>query len=89
MVAGVHEMENLYPPGVRNTANVCYASSIIHCLLNQEIFKRAFEDAASNKSSSTTCQGGRKIYIMCSAIKPTKNTLQYLKSVLLLQWPIF
>ena len=70
MVAGVHEMENLYLPGVRNTANT---SRIIHCLLNQETFKRAFEDAASDKSSSTTCQGGRKIYIMCSAIKQTKT----------------
>ena len=30
-----------YPPGFRNTANSCFASSVLQCLLNQSIFKDA------------------------------------------------
>ena len=32
------------PPGIHNSGNICFASSVIHCLFNQELFRRALHD---------------------------------------------
>ena len=53
-------MNRVFPPGIENTANICFASSTLQCLLNQDIFRRAFRDVGvSHVSSCTSCQEGK------------------------------
>ena len=33
----------LLPPGIKNEGNICFASSILHCLLNQKDFCRLLD----------------------------------------------
>ena len=39
--APVYVRNILIPPGISNTANVCYANSMLQCLFNQEVFVEA------------------------------------------------
>ena len=34
----------LLPPGIRNEGNICYASSILHLLMNQRVFVEVLDD---------------------------------------------
>ena len=34
----------LQPPGTHNSGNVCFATSILHCLFNQELFREVLRD---------------------------------------------
>ena len=38
----------LFPPGINNPSNVCYANSILQCLFNQQIFRDACASARCN-----------------------------------------
>ena len=31
----------LFPPGIKNDANICYANSILQCMYSEEVFVRA------------------------------------------------
>ena len=33
----------LVPPGIRNIGQICYASSVLQCLFNQEVFSNALQ----------------------------------------------
>lgn len=53
-------MDRLVPPGIKNRANICFASSTLQCLLNQEVFRRAFADVGtSHVSACKSCQEGK------------------------------
>ena len=38
----------LFPPGIRNEGNICYASSILQLFMNQKVFVEVLADVASN-----------------------------------------
>ena len=41
----------LVPPGIQNSGNTCFASSILHCLFNQQLFRSAFHEIMSSHVS--------------------------------------
>ena len=58
--ARVHaEMTSLSPPGITNEGNICFASSILHCLLNQQVFIRVLDRVKLQHSPRCNeCQQG-------------------------------
>ena len=47
----------LFPPGIKNQSNICFASSSLHCLLNQQVFTRVTDSAKVHHSSRCSeCQ---------------------------------
>ena len=50
--------EMLIPPGIRNCGNICFASSILQCLFNQGIFRKAVSDVGElHIPSCEECKG--------------------------------
>ena len=50
----------LFPPGIKNQSNICFASSSLHCLLNQQVFTRVIDSAKVHHSSRCSeCQQGQ------------------------------
>ena len=45
----------LQPPGILNTANNCYSSSVLQCLLNHPIFFELFQ-LSKGRDNCETCQ---------------------------------
>jgi ubiquitin C-terminal hydrolase len=55
----------LLPPGIRNEENICFASSILQCLLNQQLFRKVFIDVgASHASACKECKQGFYQYLV-------------------------
>ena len=53
------EMTSLSPPGTTNEGNICFASSILHCLLNQRVFFRVLDRVKLQHSPRCNeCQQG-------------------------------
>ena len=42
------------PPGIQNSGNICFASSILHCLFNQSFFRDLLYDV--KQSHSPECE---------------------------------
>ena len=40
----VSQFVMLLPPGIENSGNICFASAVLHCLLNQKLFREVVED---------------------------------------------
>ena len=38
-----YTVEMLFPPGIKNEGNICFASSVLQCLLNQKVFVEALD----------------------------------------------
>ena len=38
---GLYNKRALFPPGIRNSTNNCYANSILQCLCNNDVFRNA------------------------------------------------
>ena len=52
-------MPALLPPGIRNDGNICFASSILQCLLNQPLFRKLLADiGVSHVSACDVCAQG-------------------------------
>ena len=52
-------MSVLLPPGIRNEGNICFASSILQCLLNQTLFKKVLADiGVSHVPACDVCEQG-------------------------------
>ena len=47
-IVGVFREKPEKPPGIANTGNICYASSVLHCLLNHSIFREVAESIVMN-----------------------------------------
>ena len=70
----------LIPPGMSNTANVCYANSMLQCLFNQEVF---VEDC-HNYVSRTPQKGCKKCPICYPQHQRGMLTFNTLKLVFIL-----
>ena len=46
-------MEMLLPPGISNSGNICFASSILQCLFNQQLFREVLQDIVVTQNSSS------------------------------------
>ena len=53
----------LIPPGITNIGNICYASSVLHCFFNQEVFVKGLEEL-SNLHHGCGCEPGLISYKM-------------------------
>lgn len=50
----------LFPPGIKNCGNLCFANSILQCLLSQRIFKKAFTEFAEHHTNHCAdCMPGK------------------------------
>ena len=55
----------LLPPGIRNRANICFASSVLQYLLNQQLFKTTIEKLqVSHMPTCEECQQSNAARIM-------------------------
>ena len=60
----IQRLGMVFSPGIRNSGNVCFASWILQCLLNQQLFQKATDDAASfHKHKCYDCMKA-KFYIL-------------------------
>ena len=49
----------LLPPGIRNDGNACFASSVLQCLFNQELFRKILADIQdSHAPACKECKQG-------------------------------
>ena len=69
----------LFPPGFENTGNICFASSVLQCLLNQQVFKEALDTiGVYHTPACQECQQGLfheiLFHIVCVLNKPSGNT---------------
>ena len=46
-------MEMLLRPGISNSGNLCFASSILQCLFNQQLFREVLQDIVVTQNSSS------------------------------------
>ena len=51
----------LLPPGIHNSGNICFASSILQCLLNLQLFREMFHDVG--EVHMPTCEDCKKGYL--------------------------
>ena len=51
-------MSTLVPPGIRNDGNKCFASSVLQCLFNQELFRSIFSSVGG--SPAPACENCKK-----------------------------
>ena len=61
----------LFPSGIENTGNVCFASNTLQCLLNLQVFKRALDTIGMYHTPvCQECQQGQfslaSYYDLCS-----------------------
>ena len=57
----------LFPPGIRNSGSVCFATCILQCLFNQQLLQKFIHEVASlHKSSCSDCTKGQDIRVRVS-----------------------
>lgn len=65
----------LLPPGIQNSGNVCFASTVLHCLLNQKLIREVLHDVEqSHLPECRECKQGKQNIIALSLIKYTTQS---------------
>ena len=59
----LYNFEASLPPGITNSANNCYASSVIQCLLNHSVFLSTSEEINEEHDVCEKCMKSGKKHI--------------------------
>ena len=65
VVGSVYYTDYLCPPGIMNVANNCYASSLLHCLINHPIYPVLHEQLVGRHAlhCDKTCVPSGQLYM--------------------------
>ena len=59
----------MVPPGIQNSGNICFASSVLQCLFNQKLFRAVLHDLGeSHNPGCRNCKQGNCVHSFSTTV---------------------